>query len=667
MGQNELAAQPQFELLSWTFSVDVDWWPNLIPHHHTEVEWIEFSESIGLVCHISTDRSSLGIDSVKVSGVFLLIGIGSWLCCKLIKLYHTTINNRNGHSSESQGKFGSIFKTCYFGPTSSTGSTSAAVVEEDRVHGVPEADIATASVSVVPMKRTFKCKSETDSCVMKSSPVRHVLSTNSSPILNGKDRLDCDSSSVSIVQETSSDNISELSFDIDNTTFARLDQLQQEIDQIKSSCLSMDEEFVTIKGSRNLPGLSSLMEACELNEEPQTEQIENAKRCFKGLYSLTTINQSISLELANYQTTPTEESKDCNKIAQSAEEENLPSLEWDELEDTSDRNIKLNSHRMNCGSVTTMDCDSLQSSQMMTESWSCSDFIKDEMCVDSSPSYESGNWSSYSISEVSSTDNEIVNIGPKVDVMMYAAHEWKGTSKRAETIRRGYSEVVNSLGLKHLHRVRGDNYCAIRATLFQILTHGIAVPSAEQVYNILCQGSSQHLMKSWQFSRLPYSNNINEGVRMCLVAFDQLVAAMADVEDKPSALQNWLNADPVLDLQLNEAVKLLMLERTIHLFDSMNIGQNVPLFAVLLFARDTCVTICDFMNNHLCRVGDTGGLEMVEMYLLGYTLNVTLRVVRPSAFGTEDFICFFPEENTKCLPEITVIAEDDRHYNILVK
>lgn len=58
---------------------------------------------------------------------------------------------------------------------------------------------------------------------------------------------------------------------------------------------------------------------------------------FAGLYSLTTINHSISLELANYQATPVEETKDDIKVTQSVDEENLPSLEWDELEDRCDR------------------------------------------------------------------------------------------------------------------------------------------------------------------------------------------------------------------------------------------------------------------------------------------------------------------------------------------
>ena len=54
------------------------------------------------------------------------------------------------------------------------------------------------------------------------------------------------------------------------------------------------------------------------------------------------------------------------------------------------------------------------------------------------------------------------------------------------------------------------------------------------------------------------------------------------------------------------------------------------------------------------------------MFLLGYTLGVTLRVVRPGAYDTEDFVCSYPDWNEGNWPQVILIAEDDRHYNILV-
>lgn len=55
------------------------------------------------------------------------------------------------------------------------------------------------------------------------------------------------------------------------------------------------------------------------------------------------------------------------------------------------------------------------------------------------------------------------------------------------------------------------------------------------------------------------------------------------------------------------------------------------------------------------------------MFLLGYTLGVTIKVLRPSAFGTQDFTCYYPDWNVGTWPEVLLIAEDDRHYNVLVQ
>lgn len=39
----------------------------------------------------------------------------------------------------------------------------------------------------------------------------------------------------------------------------------------------------------------------------------------------------------------------------------------------------------------------------------------------------------------------------------------------------GYTEMSSTFG--SLRRVRGDNYCALRATLFQVFTHSTQLPS----------------------------------------------------------------------------------------------------------------------------------------------------------------------------------------------
>ncbi len=82
--------------------------------------------------------------------------------------------------------------------------------------------------------------------------------------------------------------------------------------------------------------------------------------------------------------------------------------------------------------------------------------------------------------------------------------------------------------------------------------------------------------------------------------------------DRESALANMLNADPWLDARLCEAAKLLMLVGALELRNAADQGAPLPLFAELLFARDTSSTPSDLMNNHLKNVGDTAGLEQVR-------------------------------------------------------
>lgn len=89
---------------------------------------------------------------------------------------------------------------------------------------------------------------------------------------------------------------SELSLDMpsfteqgsESTTVARLDKLQEEIDQLKSNCQMMDEEFETVKCNRNLPGLTDLLEVAEHNQGDFTVEDfvrqQSAKACFKGLF-----------------------------------------------------------------------------------------------------------------------------------------------------------------------------------------------------------------------------------------------------------------------------------------------------------------------------------------------------------------------------------------------
>jgi len=56
------------------------------------------------------------------------------------------------------------------------------------------------------------------------------------------------------------------------------------------------------------------------------------------------------------------------------------------------------------------------------------------------------------------------------------------------------------------------------------------------------------------------------------------------------------------------------------------------------------------------------------MCLLGYTLGLVIQVIRPSQVDKEDFIAYYPPlaDMPKYTPTVTLVAEDDRHYNVVM-
>ena len=55
------------------------------------------------------------------------------------------------------------------------------------------------------------------------------------------------------------------------------------------------------------------------------------------------------------------------------------------------------------------------------------------------------------------------------------------------------------------------------------------------------------------------------------------------------------------------------------------------------------------------------------MFLLGYSLGVHIRVFRPLHYGQPDFCTSYTEDASAATTHtVTLVAEDDRHYNILL-
>ncbi|KAF7478843.1 ubiquitin thioesterase otulin isoform X2 [Marmota monax] len=224
-----------------------------------------------------------------------------------------------------------------------------------------------------------------------------------------------------------------------------------------------------------------------------------------------------------------------------------------------------------------------------------------------------------------------LSVAPEMDIMDYCKKEWRGNTQKATCMKKGYEEV--SQKFTSIRRVRGDNYCALRATLFQAMSQLAALP-------LWLQDPELTLWAS--------------------------LAEMRTAEARQMACDELFTNEEE-EYCLYEAVKFLMLNRAIELYDDKEKGKEVPFFSVLLFARDTSNDPGQLLRNHLNQVGHTGGLEQVEMFLLAYAVRHTIQVYRLSKYNTEEFITVYPTDPPKDWPVVTLIAEDDRHYNIPVR
>ncbi|XP_068253231.1 ubiquitin thioesterase otulin isoform X2 [Nyctibius grandis] len=232
--------------------------------------------------------------------------------------------------------------------------------------------------------------------------------------------------------------------------------------------------------------------------------------------------------------------------------------------------------------------------------------------------------------ETSSSEYKL-SVALEMDIMEYCRKEWRGNTPVAKRMRKGYEAVAQKFA--SIRRVRGDNYCALRATLFQALSQATQLPSWLQ--------SEDFTM--WK--------NISE---------------IKDPIEKQEACDKLFKNEEE-EYSLYEALKFLMLNTAIELYNDDKNGRRVPVFSWLLFARDTSSNPCQLMHNHLNHIGHSGGLEQVEMFLLAYTLQYTIQVYRLYKYSTDEFITLYPNDPEEDWPVVTLITEDDRHYNIPVR
>ncbi|KAM9712182.1 uncharacterized protein ACNS7B_022814 isoform 1-T2 [Menidia menidia] len=266
------------------------------------------------------------------------------------------------------------------------------------------------------------------------------------------------------------------------------------------------------------------------------------------------------------------------------------------------------------------------------------------------------------------------SLAPAVDVLSYSEREWRGNTAKSALIRKGYKEL--SQRFVRLRRVRGDNYCALRATLFQVLSQSTRLPAwlqEDAVATLPMQlGAQEGLVSRWRFpGECSAGGGSGDAAQQLTGYLERLqktwraAAACPSPAERLDLCQRLFQGGEE-ELGLLEALKLLMLGRAVELHARMRGGGDVPLFCWLLFARDSSDCPQAFLSNHLRHVGLSAGLEQVEMFLLGYALRCTIQVYRLYKADTEEFLTYYPDDHKDQWEQVCLVTEDDRHYNVPV-
>ncbi|XP_032645619.1 ubiquitin thioesterase otulin isoform X1 [Chelonoidis abingdonii] len=275
------------------------------------------------------------------------------------------------------------------------------------------------------------------------------------------------------------------------------------------------------------------------------------------------------------------------------------------------------------------------------------------------------------VCETGSSENKL-SVAPEMDIIEYCRKEWRGNTPVAKRMKKGYEAV--SQKFTSIRRVRGDNYCALRATLFQALSQTSELPDwlRSEDLTLLPEKllSKYDWIQEWQLRQKldrkmgELSDEIKDYLILLRKKWESMSEMKSPVERQAACDELFTNEEE--EYSLYEAVKFLMLKTAIELYDDKK-GKKVPVFSWLLFARDTSSNPSQLMNNHLNQIGHTGGLEQVEMFLLAYALQHTIRVYRLYKYSTDEFITLYPNDPEEDWPVVTLITEDDRHYNIPVR
>ncbi|XP_031445084.1 inactive ubiquitin thioesterase OTULINL [Phasianus colchicus] len=264
----------------------------------------------------------------------------------------------------------------------------------------------------------------------------------------------------------------------------------------------------------------------------------------------------------------------------------------------------------------------------------------------------------------------------EVDLLTYSAREWREETKQAKHMREAYSELFQNYHIKYLRQVRKDNYCILRAVLFQIFSQGIPFPSWMRERDILklpeklLYSQGCNWIQQYSFGPESYTGpNAFGKLRKCMETLKTNWAEISGTKDneKRRNMCNALFSDESKEHKLYEAIKFIMLYEVVEAYEQMkNRDEPIPHLFRRLFARDTSSDPLSFMMNHLNAIGDSGCLDQVELFLLGYLLEVKIKVYRLHRFKSEEFQVNCPDEYRREWNEISLLTEDDHYYHIPV-
>ncbi|XP_075069010.1 inactive ubiquitin thioesterase OTULINL [Mixophyes fleayi] len=268
-----------------------------------------------------------------------------------------------------------------------------------------------------------------------------------------------------------------------------------------------------------------------------------------------------------------------------------------------------------------------------------------------------------------------LSVNAEVNVLSYCSKKWKGEALCAMQMRKAYEDVYWKHNVKALQHVKEDNYCVFRAVLFKVFSQGFPFPGWMKEKDILklpeklLYSQGCNWIQQFSFGPEKYTGpKVYGKLRQCVEIFKNQWTDFYNSKDQVerNRMCKLVFTDETKENKLYEALKFIMLYLVLEAHETMKTKQHLPRFFHFLFSRDTSADPLSYMMNHLNSVGDTMGLEQAELSLLGYALEVKIKVFRLSKMDSKDFEIIYPEDYKREWHEITLMTEDDRHYNIPV-